>query len=115
MGWVSRNVLENKIFGWLIAALSISVYFSSGVFDVDPSVMLQGFREAAADSKLVSVSSADLSVLTIAAAVLIRKDFQLRNPEAEDNKASLIAASSVLFPVVGAAVYCALRPPLPEE
>jgi hypothetical protein len=117
MGWVSRNVLENKIFAWLVVALSISCYISAGVFQGDPAAMLQGFVAAAADSKLVSVSSADLSVLTIAGAALIRKDFQLRNPDDADDttKATLVAAASLLFPVTGAGLYCALRPPLPEE
>jgi hypothetical protein len=30
-------------------------------------------------------------------------------------KANIIAASTVLLPVIGSTIYCALRPPLPEE
>ena len=79
---------------------------------------MSGYLDLFGTTKLASISTVDLSILTVAAATLIPRDYQLRvssEDEEEQKKGNLIAASTVLFPVLGAALYCALRPPLPEE
>lgn len=65
-------------------------------------------------SKFVSTSSVDAIVLNVAAASLIPRDLKLRQPEVEDSEASLVGASTLLLPFLGAALYCALRPALPS-
>ena len=68
-------------------------------------------------TKIVSASSVDLAILTVTAATLIPRDYQLRvgNDPDKLQQGKLIGAATVLLPAVGAALYCALRPPLPEE
>lgn len=114
-GWVTKNVLENKIVNWGLVALCLSNIVQSGILGLDFSQVLAGFQELVGQSKLANVSSVDLTILTIAAATLIPRDLKLRDAEIDDQKANLIAASTVLLPIVGAGLYCALRPSLPEE
>ena len=63
---------------------------------------------------ICSVSSLDLSILTLTMASLVPEDLKRRGVE-DSNKANAIAASTILLPVLGAALFCALRPSLPEE
>jgi hypothetical protein len=128
MAWGTRNVLENKLFSWGLVALCVSVLAVSGVLVGSENLhphLLEEYKSLLQSSKFVAVSTADLAVLTISAAVLIPKDYQLRTTTTTDddddesslksNKGPILAATTVLFPVLGAALYCALRPPLPEE
>jgi hypothetical protein len=121
MAWFSRNVLENKVFNWLVVALVVSVPVTTGVLASgleDWSGAVAGYLDLFGTTKLASISTVDLCILTTAAAALIPRDYRLRvssEQEEEQKKANWIAASTVLFPVLGAALYCALRPPLPEE
>jgi hypothetical protein len=115
VGWITRNVLENKFFNFALVALCGTTVLSSGVLYQDFTTVLSGFQDLIATSKLASVSSVDLFILTIVAATLIPRDYQLRVPDVEDNQANIIAASTLLVPIVGAALYCAWRPSLPES
>ena len=120
MAWVTRNVLENKVFNWIVVALVVSVPVTTGALASgleDWSGAVAGYLDLFGTTKLASISTVDLSILTTAAATLIPRDYRLRvsSEQEEEKKGYLIAASTVLFPVLGAALYCALRPPLPEE
>lgn len=127
--WVTRNVFENKLFSWSVVALTASLLFTSGILSADLEGTVAGYVQLASTSKLVAVSSLDLAVLTACAATLIPRDYLLRDAapssssaaSAEDERkgviarANLLAASTLLLPLLGAALYCALRPPLPED
>ncbi|KAI2491052.1 hypothetical protein MHU86_23496 [Fragilaria crotonensis] len=112
VGWFTTNVFENKLFN--IGALALSLYFATQVSWSDFGTTSQGFVDMWNVSKFVSVSSVDLSVLTLTTAALIPQDYRIRNPK-DDGQANLIAASTLLLPVYGALIYCVLRPTLPEE
>ena len=117
LGWVTKNILENKIFNWAVVALSLSVFYTTGLIDgilADAGGQIQGYMDLYTSSALCSVSSCDLLILTLALASLIPEDLKRRGVE-DSGKANAIAASTLLLPVVGATVYCALRPELPEE
>ena len=122
--WITANILENKIFSWSLIGLLFSIPLTTGFADAiisstDPNIWGQLLADYAADfqaTKIVSASTVDLCILTVTAATLIPRDYQLRveDPEkAEQGK--LIAAATVLLPALGAALYCAFRPSLPEE
>lgn len=116
LGWVTANVLENKIFNWFIVVALVNAYLSSNVFSVllsDASGTISGFGQLFSDTAIASASSMDFVILTIAAASFIPEDLSRRGYKGES--ASLIAASTVLWPGVGVALYCALRPSLDEE
>jgi hypothetical protein len=117
LGFVTKNVLENKIFNVAIAALAISVFFSTGFVEgtlADATGQLQGYTEVLKSSAIVSASSCDLAILTLSGASLIPEDLKRRGID-DPNKASVIAASTVFLPIVGMTLYCAFRPSLPEE
>lgn len=120
LGWFTANVLENKIFNWVIVGALLNNFWVSGLA---PSLLdspsnlqsiLDGYGELAQSTAIVSVSSLDLLILVVTAASLIPEDLQRRGVE-KSTKSTLIAASTVVLPVVGTALYCALRPELPEE
>ena len=116
--WFTRNVLESKLLGWGLVAGVAGLPFVVGLVDAitqDPAGTIQGYKDLFATSKFVSASSVDAVVLNIAAAALIPQDLKLRQPEIEDSKARQIGASTLLLPFLGAALYCALRPSLPQK
>lgn len=117
LGWVTKNILENKFFNWAVVAISVSTFYSTGCIDAllaDAAGQIQGYKELFQSTALASASSCDLAILTVTAASLIPEDLRRRG-EVGDGKALAIAASTCLLPIVGAAVYCALRPELPES
>lgn len=117
--WVTRNVLENKIVS--VGALSLlasSAYTSISSLDHGWAAAVADFVELIHQSKFVSVSSLDLIVLTIAAAALIPGDLKLRSKDDAATSEELgrnVAAATVFFPILGAALYCLWRPSLPES
>ncbi|CAB9500087.1 expressed unknown protein [Seminavis robusta] len=117
-GWFTRNVLESKLLGWGVVAgalfLPIYVGFADALL-TDASAAVQSYADLFSASKFVSASSMDLLILNIVAATLIPRDLKLRLPDIDEQKARLIGASTLLVPVVGAALYCALRPALPAN
>ena len=117
LGWVTANILENKIFNWFIAAAFTSAYITSGGVSAlisDASGAFDGYGRLFSDTAIASASSVDFLILTLAAASWIPEDLSRRNYEGKVSPA-LIAASSVLLPGLGVALYCALRPTLEEE
>ena len=127
--WFTRNVLESKFFAVSVVLVLSSLFVTSGIFTTTPFTdVLDGYQQLASTSKLASVSSVDLMILTVTAATLIPSDYKLRsqrtggNPDAKINSTdlseqqiNLMAASTALLPVLGAAIYCAFRPSLPSS
>ena len=116
--WFTRYVLENKITSVAaIGLLASGVLMSLGpLHDLGWTTAVSDYVSLAKQSKLVSVSSLDLAVFTIAAACLIPRDLQLRSPGADTSTlGQQIAIGSVFFPILGAALYCLWRPSLPTD
>jgi len=117
LGWFTRTILENKLFNWAIFLLSVSSMFTTGLYSgliSNPSDVLEGFRQLFVTSQFASASTVDICLLTITAASLIPEDLQRRGVS-DGRVANVIAASTVLVPVIGSALYCALRPSLEDE
>lgn len=117
LGWVTKNVLENKVFNWFIVALSFSVFYSTGLISAflqSPTEQIQGYADLFSKTAICSVSSLDLAILTLTAASLVPEDLKRRGMN-DTGKAYAIAASTILLPVVGSTIYCAVRPSLPAE
>ena len=125
MAWFSRNVLENKLYSWAVVALILSVPFATGAVDactLNLESQLSGYAQLVATTKFASVSTADLATLTIALALLIPQDYALRCSSSDEvsekdikQKGTLIAVSTLFLPILGGALYAALRPSLEEE
>ena len=117
LGWFTANVLENKIFNYLIVLMFTSAYITSGAlgaFIADPGELIKGYGEMFSQSALVSASSVDFIILSLSAASFIPEDLSRRGYEGKLSPET-IAASTLLVPGLGAALYCALRPELEEE
>lgn len=117
LGWITANILENKIFNWFIAVAFTSAYITSGGVSAlisDASGTIDGFGKLFSDTAIASASSVDFLILTLSAASWIPEDLARRNYKG-DVAPALIAASTALLPGVGVALYCALRPNLDEE
>lgn len=116
IGFVTKNILENKIFNWSVVALAISTFFVTGAvpaFMSDPQVLFSEYVTTVTSSALGFVSTVDLTILCLTAASLIPEDLERRGMT-DSSKANAIALSTLLLPVLGPALYCALRPSLPE-
>mmetsp|Transcript_903 Transcript_903/g.2595 ORF Transcript_903/g.2595 Transcript_903/m.2595 type:complete len:307 (-) Transcript_903:346-1266(-) len=117
LGWFTANVLENKAFNWLVAGSAFSTLFVTGFAQAvltDPGQAVHGYIDLLSDTAIASASSLDLVILSVTAASLVPEDLERRGMQ-DTGKANVIAASTLLLPVVGGAIYCALRPSLPEE
>ena len=115
LGFLAKNVTENKLFNWLVLAAFCSAYVQSGFVEAlvsHPSDLFEGFVKLFKDTGIVSASTADFTVLTLSAASFIPEDLERR--QWSGNK-SAVALSTLLLPGIGAALYCALRPSLDEE
>jgi hypothetical protein len=131
LSWITATVLENKVFNWMnVAACGLLILSSWGILSNvataggsagdswNLNASWDNYLQLASTSKLVSVSSVDLIILTVSAATVIPRDYTLRTTsEAESSKEKgiMVAYATLVLPVVGAALYCALRPPLPDS
>ena len=116
LGWFTSNILENKIFNYDVVAACVSAIITSGALGAllsNPSELVGGYNEML-DTAIASVSSLDLVILTVSAASFIPEDLKRRGYEGKLTP-ELIALSTVSLPVLGVALYCALRPGLDEE
>lgn len=111
LGWASRNIFENRLFGVALSALALSIPFSSDLLGCDVSATIGGFIELASTSRFVSVASADIVIMSLLAAVLVSEDAKRRGWE--DRSVPLLAAS-ILLPVITPCLYLAARPSLEE-
>lgn len=113
---MTANILENKIFNYVIVVACISAIVTSGALEAlisDPTELLRGYSDMLGTA-IASVSSLDLFILTLSAASFIPEDLERRSYDGKFS-VKVIAASTILLPVLGAALYCALRPALEEE
>lgn len=111
LGWASRNIFENKLFGALLSAIAISIPFSSGLFECDLSASFAGLMELAASSRFVSIAFTDITIMSLLAAFLVSEDATRRGWE---DKAKPLLAASILLPVITPCLYLVARPSLEE-
>ena len=117
LGWFTKNVLENKIFSWVLFAALANTYLITGAGEsllMDAGAAFEGFKETISGSALGFVSTVDLTILCLTGASLVPEDLERRGVD-DKGKAYAIAASTLLVPAVGLALYTALRPSLDEE
>lgn len=117
LGWFTANVLENKIFNWVSVVLILSAYINSGCISAlvsDPGGLVSGYGDLVSKTAIASASSMDFAILTLVAASLVPEDLARRGVQGVIAPYA-IAASTLLLPGVGAALYCALRPTLDDE
>lgn len=121
LGWVTKNFLENKIFNVVMVAAFANIWITTGAaVDIvtDASGAIAAFTEFISGSALGFVSCVDLLILCLTGASLVPEDLARRgfDVDGEDRgKALAIAASTLLVPALGLAVYAALRPNLDDE
>jgi len=117
LGWFTKNVLENKIFNWVLVAFFTLTYVNSGAAQAlvtDFGGTFTEFKEMISGSALGTTSSVDFMILCLTGATLVPEDLKRRGVD-DAAKANVIAASTVLVPAVGLALYTALRPSLEKE
>ena len=120
LGWFTKNVLENKIFNWLLVAALANTYLITGAGEgllTDAGVVFGDFQNFISQSALGFVSTVDLTILCLTGASLVPEDLERRGVFVGGvgegkGKAYAIAASTLLVPGLGLALYSALRPPL---
>ena len=114
LGWASRNIFERRagpvnVFGLALAALAVSIPFSSDLMGADLGAAARGYADLFASSRFVAVASADIAIMSAVAATLVAEDAGRRGWA---GAAPALAAASLVVPVLGPSVYLALRPPL---
>jgi len=120
LGWFTKNVLENKIFNVVLFLVLANAYLISGAAGAmltDPAGTLAEFQNMIGGSALGTATTVDFSILCLTGASLIPEDLKRRGVDVESNSAKVyaIAASTLLLPAAGLALYSALRPKLAEE
>jgi len=117
LGWFTKNVLENKIFNWVLFAVLANAYLISGAANgifLDPAGLLSEFKDMIGGSALGLTTTVDFAILCLTGASLVPEDLKRRG-FVDDGKANAIAASTLLFPAAGLALYSALRPSLDDS
>lgn len=104
------GVFESRLFGAAMLALSCSIPISAQLLQIagDVPEALRQFGALCSQSKLVAVSCADLSVLSLTLALLVGEDARRRGI-GQANAAALTAAS-IFLPAIAPAGYMLLRP-----
>lgn len=115
LGWITRNIWENKIFNYATVAFGLLCLLSgfSGVKDL--STDWNGCLELIQTSKFASVSMVDLTCITLLLTKEVADDYKVRCSPENIDKAAAIGVSTALLPILGAAIYCAVRPSFDEE
>mmetsp|Transcript_11817 Transcript_11817/g.17919 ORF Transcript_11817/g.17919 Transcript_11817/m.17919 type:complete len:309 (+) Transcript_11817:57-983(+) len=113
-GWITRNVWENKIFNYFTVAFGILCLAAGAPGLEDPAASFNGFVELFQTSRFAAISLADVTLITLILTKEVADDYKIRCSPENVDKAALIGASTALFPLLGAAVYCALRPSIEE-
>jgi hypothetical protein len=117
VSWFTRNVLENKICSVLTVAICLYLPVGAGLisaYQEDPTELWSGFVNLVSGSRFASVSTVDLTLLWLCTVAATPADYLLRHPDQDEAQARKVAAFTALVPFLGSAVYCALRPPLPQ-
>ena len=114
-GWVTRNVWENKLVNYGTVAFGFLCLASGLPAFEDPAANFQGMLDLITSSRFASVSFADLTMITLILTKEVADDYKIRCDPEDINKAPLIGASTALLPILGTAIYCAVRPSFPED
>lgn len=110
-GWFARNIAENKLISWALVAFCFFVYIPlPKALATDAS----GFVDLLSSSRFAAVSLLDLTILFAVTTKAVADDYRLRI-EDSSSTATAVAFGTALVPYLGASLYCALRPSLPEE
>lgn len=112
LGFASKNIFENKIFGAALSLLALSIPFSSDLIGCDISSALSGYVDLASQSRFVAVASIDIIIMSTLAAVLVAEDAARRGWE---DISLPLGIGSLLLPVIGPSVYLVARPSLEER
>lgn len=102
-GWLLKG-LESRWLGWLLT-IGAAVLIGYGVIMGDWVDFIAQWQT----SRFINVMSLDFCLLTALFPLLVWDDLARRQPNPERWRWVM-----VLIPLVGAALYLALRPPLPE-
>ncbi|OEU15899.1 hypothetical protein FRACYDRAFT_240594 [Fragilariopsis cylindrus CCMP1102] len=111
LGWASRNIFENRIFGIVLSAIALSIPFTSDLFNCDIPATIAGFQDLASSSRFVSVASLDITIMSLIGANLVREDSIRRGWE---DKSTALLIASIFLPVITPCLYLAARPSLEE-
>jgi hypothetical protein len=117
LGFFTKNVLENKIFNWVLFFALANTYIITGAGEgliTNAGAIFQDFQQVLSQSALGLVSTLDLTILCLTGASLVPEDLERRGVD-DKGKAYAIAASTLLVPAVGLALYSALRPSLDSD
>ena len=115
LGWATLNVFESKIFhAFMLVFCGLAIGPSVAPIVADPAGVVGDFVELVKTSRFGSVACADFSILTLLTAYFVKKDYELRQTDGDDSKALAVAASTLLLPGAGGALYCLTRPSLEE-
>uniref|UniRef100_A0A7R9ZAC0 Uncharacterized protein n=1 Tax=Pseudictyota dubia TaxID=2749911 RepID=A0A7R9ZAC0_9STRA len=116
LGWFTKNVLENKIFNWALFVALANAYVISGAAEsllANPIGTFEEFGSMISGSALGTATTVDFTILCLVGASLVPEDLKRRGLDADYNgKVYAIAASTLLIPAAGLALYSALRPSL---
>jgi hypothetical protein len=116
--WFVNNVLENKALNWALVAFTLYLPFSSHAVEqllLDPQALWHGLVELETTSRVAAISTIDLTLLYISAVAGTGRDYRLRmaSGTTADQQVLQVVAASALVPLLGTAIYCAVRPSLP--
>lgn len=115
LGWASKTIFENRIFGAIVAAIAISIPFSSDIVvsGFDWSAKFADYLALIESSRFVAVATVDIVIMSIVSSMLVSEDCKMRGEGWNDKSTSLFVAT-LLLPVLGPALYLAARPSLEE-
>lgn len=114
LSWVTRNIWENKAFNYGTVAFGLLCLAAGSPGLADPAGSLDGMLELIGSSRFASVTMADLALITLILTKEVADDYKIRCDPENVGKAGLVGASTAIFPVLGAAIYCALRPSIDD-
>jgi len=113
LGWASRNIFENRLFGIALLVIALSIPVSSDLlvpgFDWETKVV--EFGTLITQSRFVAVATVDIIIMSILSSILVAEDCRARGLE---DRRILISLGTLILPVIGPSLYLAARPKLRE-
>ena len=115
LGWASKTIFENRIFGAIVAAIAISIPFSSDIVvsGFDWSAKFADYLALFESSRFVAVATVDIAIMSIVSSMLVSEDCKMRG-EGWNDKSTPLFVATLLLPVLGPALYLAARPSLED-
>ena len=115
LGWASKNIFENRIFGIVLSAIAISIPFSSDIIvsGFDWSAKIAEYVTLFQSSRFIAVASIDVAIMSVVAAMLVSEDCKFRG-EGWNDKSTPLFIGMLLLPVLGPSLYLAARPCLED-